>query len=390
MKNTFRFTKKLLFDLQPNAKNTTYHDVLSRGLKLIVRPSGVKTFVLYRKINGRPERLTLGRFPDLSVEQARAKADACNSDIAMGMNPADARRSIRDELTFTLLFDEYLERYAKVHKRSWQKDEKHFQLYCQSIARKKLSMIRKIDLQKLHSRIGHENGHYTANRTLAMLLTVFNRAIEWGWCQSNPAKGIKKFKEHSRDRFLQADELPRLFKSLAQEPNDAIRDYVLMSLFTGARKSNVLAMRWSDINFDQATWCIPMTKNGEKHTVPLVEPALEILKIRQARIKSQWVFPGNGVKGHLVDPKKTWQRILDRAEIKDLRLHDLRRSLGSWQAVTGASLPIIGKTLAHKHVNTTTIYARLNLDPVRESMHKATQAMLEAVNVNQTDLSDTL
>lgn len=379
MKNTFRFTKKQLSELLPNAKNTTYHDVLCRGLKLIVRPSGIKTFVLYRKINGRPERITLGRFPDLTVELARAKASACNTDIALGANPAQARRSLREEFTYAELFEQYLERYAKIHKRSWNKDQSHFQLYCQSIAHKKLSHIRKYDLQQLHARIGRENGHYTANRMIAMIQTVFNRGIEWGLCETNPAKGIKKFKEQSRDRFLQADELPRLFKSLAQEPNDTIRDFVLMSLFTGARRHNVLTMRWEDINFEQATWRIPMTKNGEQHTVPLVEPAIEILKIRKARIKSHWVFPGNGEKGHLVDPKKTWQRILDRAEIKDLRMHDLRRSLGSWQAVTGASLSVIGKTLAHKHINTTAIYARLNLDPVRESMNKATQAMLDAV-----------
>lgn len=212
-----------------------------------------------------------------------------------------------------------------------------------------------------------------------MLQTVFNRAIEWGWGQSNPAKGVRKFKEQSRDRFLQSDELPRLFKALQLEPNDAVRDYVLLSLFTGARKGNVLSMRWEQINFDRATWAIPMTKNGESHTVPLVESALQILHIRRARIKTDWVFPSHGVTGHLVEPKKAWKRILERAEIKDLRLHDLRRSLGSWQAVTGASLPVIGKTLAHKHVNTTAIYARLNLDPVRESMDKATKAMLESM-----------
>ena len=92
-------------------------------------------------------------------------------------------------------------------------------------------------------------------------------------------------------------------------------------------------------------------------------------------------FSGAGISGHLVETKKPWKRILDKAGLKNLRIHDLRRSLGSWQAATGANLSIIGKTLAHKNVSTTAIYARLNIDPIRESMNKATDAMLNAAGV---------
>jgi integrase len=156
-----------------------------------------------------------------------------------------------------------------------------------------------------------------------------------------------------------------------------------MCLLTGARRSNIMQMRWEQVNLNTNIWIIPQTKNGEPHTVPLVEMAIEILKQRK---KNQingnpWVFPGNSRAGHMVDPKKAWARILKRANIENLRIHDLRRSLGSWQATTGASLSIIGKTLAHKNVNTTAIYARLNIDPVRDAMQRATQAMLEAAKV---------
>jgi integrase len=104
---------------------------------------------------------------------------------------------------------------------------------------------------------------------------------------------------------------------------------------------------------------------------------------------SQWVFPGNGASGHLANPDKAWKRILSRAGIKDIRgtwIHDLRRSMGSWQANTGASLAIIGKSLNHKNVNTTAIYARLAMDPVRESMEKAAGAMFEAGGVKKDNV----
>lgn len=210
---------------------------------------------------------------------------------------------------------------------------------------------------------------------------MFNKATnEWRiWKGDNPAHGIKKFPEKSRNRFLQADELPRFLQAVEAEPNDTIRDYILISLLTGARKANVLAMRWEEINFERCEWRIPITKNDTPQTVPLIPEAVEILKARLARYDHTiYVFPGIGRTGHLAEPKKGWDRILKSAGITELRIHDLRRTLGSWQACTGASLAIIGKSLNHKSPMATAIYARLDLDPVRASMEKATSAMLAA------------
>jgi integrase len=116
----------------------------------------------------------------------------------------------------------------------------------------------------------------------------------------------------------------------------------------------------------------------------LVDQALAVLREREISDDKDdtWVFPGAGKTGHMVEPKKAWRRILQRANIQNMRIHDLRRSLGSWQAATGANLSIIGKTLNHKQVSTTAIYARLNIDPVRESMNTATEAMLKAGQSN--------
>ena len=136
-------------------------------------------------------------------------------------------------------------------------------------------------------------------------------------------------------------------------------------------------MRWEDIHFERKEWLIPETKNGESLRVHLVEKVIEILKERACRYpQSKWVFEGTGETGHLVEPKSGWKRILERAGIKDLRLHDLRRTLGSWQAATGANSFMIGRSLGHKSTQSTAVYARLNIDPVRDSVEKATQAIL--------------
>jgi integrase len=215
---------------------------------------------------------------------------------------------------------------------------------------------------------------------------MYNKAIEWGWEGANPAQGVKKNKEKSRSRFLHPDELPRFFESLDQEKNDTIRDYIYVSLFTGVRKSNVLAMKWEDIHFERQEWLVPKTKNGDSLRVHLIESVIAILKNRLDRYgKREWVFEGLGKTGHLVEPKAGWKRILDRADLKDIRLHDLRRTLGSWQAATGANSYMIGQSLGHKSPQSTAIYARLNIDPVRDSVEKATQAMLQTLKKGKTD-----
>jgi integrase len=113
--------------------------------------------------------------------------------------------------------------------------------------------------------------------------------------------------------------------------------------------------------------------------VHLPADALVILKERQQAAKGPWVFPSTGKSGHVEEPRKPWESILERAKLVGVRMHDLRRTLGSWQAASGASLSVIGKSLGHRNVATTAIYARLNIDPVRESVNKATTAMQLAV-----------
>lgn len=371
------FTKAALLKA-PNAakgRKDYYYDEREKGLLMAVTPTGTKTFYLYKRIDGRPERLLLGRFPDISIENARKMTASAKGQIATGSNPQKEKRAVRDEMTFAALFADYMEKYSKVHKRSWAYDEREVNKFLSHWFRRKISSFDRAEVERLHAKIGKENGIYQANRLLERIRSIFNKAIEWGWGGTNPAVGIKKFKEKSRDRFLQPDELPRFFEALANEPNGAARDFFMMSLLTGARKSNTLAMRWKDINFTTATWRIELTKNGEAQTVHLPQQAMDILTTRKWTSESPFVFEGAGKSGHLADPKKAWTRILTEAGIDNLRIHDLRRTLGSYQAATGANGYIIGKSLGHRSQQSTAIYARLNLDPVRESVNKATDVM---------------
>jgi Arm domain-containing DNA-binding protein/integrase-like protein len=278
----FNFTKKSLdaLPLPKSGKRLYVYDTKVRGLELMVTEQGTKSFKVYRKLNDKPVRVTLGRYPQLTIENARKEAQKILAEMNVGKNPNEEKKKLRAETTFGEMFSMYMERYSKQRKKTWKYDERDVPRFLGHWFQRKLSAITKQDVQATHEKVGKENGKYQANRLFARIQSIYNKAIEWGWEGVNPAQGVKKFKEQSRDRFLHHDELPRFFASLNAESNDTIRDYIYVSLLTGVRKSNVLAMRWEDINFERREWLVHETKNGDRQRVHLIEKVIEILKCR--------------------------------------------------------------------------------------------------------------
>jgi integrase len=377
-KMNLNFTKASLLKLKAPPKGRLYlHDTQERGLSAYITDQGVITFFVRKRINGKDQRIHLGHFPDLSIDNARKKALEVKADIAQGIDPNQGKSVFKEQKAFGQMFEEYMERYSKPFKKSWLSDERVVPSFFSHLFQRPASQISRTELIELHEKIGHRNGYIQANIAIKKVSAIYNKAIEWGWEGINPTTGIKKFKAKSRQRFLRKDEMPRFFKALAEESNPVVRDYILVSLLTGARKGNVLAMRWEDIHFSIQEWHIPETKNGEPHVIPLAASAMDILQERRENSQSPYVFPGNGNKGHFSNPKNGWKRVLDRAGISDLRIHDLRRTLGSWMAAMGATTAIIGKTLAHKDLKTTQIYERLDIEPVREFITRANEAIFQ-------------
>lgn len=393
MPTTIRFTKATLDSLPlPEAgKRTEYSDDRVPDLRLRVTSTGAKSFCVFKRVRGgSPIRETLGSYPAMTIDQARTKAAEVVANIAGGANPSEVRRAARGELTFGQLFNEYLERHARPNKRTWEDDLQRYEQYLKTpLQAKKLSQIDQQTIRRLLDSIT-SNGHpAVSNRVKALASTVFNRGIEWGHTTSNPVIGIRSNREISRDRFLSGEELERLFTALTETLDDNLRDYVWLSILTAARRSNVMAMRWADIDQSRKTWTIPASesKNGQPLYIPLHDSAMQILNERLARRadNSIYVFPGTGQTGHLVEPKKGWYALLERAGIEDFRFHDLRRTNASWQAISGVSTAIIGKSLGHQSQQSTQVYARLSMDPVRAGMNQGIDAMLAKFNVPVRD-----
>lgn len=279
-------------------------------------------------------------------------------------------------MTLAELLHYWLDNYARAHCKKWKAFQREFELYVSPLGDRSLESIRRGDVVSLQSELMRTKGKSAANAAVTLLSMLYNKAIDWELFEGkNPASRIRKFRIPARDRFMQPEELPRFLDALSELKNPTTRDYFLMLLFTGQRRRNTAEMKWSDIDWNRKVWQIVETKNGRPHTVPLVEQALEILRNRRGA-HPVYVFPREDGTGPIWYRCTAWKYILDRAGITNLRIHDLRRTLASWQAITGSSLPIIAKTLGHLDTKSTQIYARLNLSPVEDSMKVAVTAML--------------
>ncbi|MDR1457515.1 MAG: site-specific integrase, partial [Puniceicoccales bacterium] len=282
-KTEINFTKATLLELPIPPKGfMTYRDTKEKGLNLYVTANGHKSFIFRKYIDGKDHRIVLGHFPDMTVELARKEAQKIKGQLAEGKNPCEEKEKVAEEKTFGEAYEMYIDRHVKVEdKPSTLKDiKKQTKNILFHWSHRILASLSRYEMQDMHDRIGREHGKIEANRALAYTRAIYNKMIEWGWEGTNPAIGVKKFKEQKRDRFILHDELPKFMEALEMEPNRAMRDFFLMCLYTGARRSNVLSMRWEDIDFSINEWRIPDTKNGEPVRIPLIEEALEILDDR--------------------------------------------------------------------------------------------------------------
>jgi integrase len=380
--NKIRFTKAVIDELpiKENQTRSVYYDDKVRGLSIMIAAK-TKTFYLLRKHMGKTERIILGRYPDTTIEQARTRASQINSELDSGLNRNELKRNRRAEFTLDDLHHTYMERHAYVRNKKPENAVSNYRLYLSHWGSKKLSDIKRTEVQTHIAKLAKDISPATANIALALLRAMFNRAIDWEiFNDKNPTANIAKYPEISRDRFLYGDELQRILSAISELQSTTMRDFFMMLLATGARKSNMLSMRWQDINLNQAIWRVPDTKNGEPYQVALTSTAIGILEQRRVQENGIWVFSAPSKSGHLEEPKKAWASLLLNANIENLRIHDLRRTFGSFMAAQGASLQMIGKALGHKSQDATLIYARLNLDPVREAVNAASDAMFKTAS----------
>jgi len=381
MPEKFRFTKPALTDLKPRDKRWYGYDESCPGLAICVTPSGAKTFYRCGRLAGRGVRVKLGEFPEMTVDQARVKAAKVAGQLASGKNPIAEARENREQKTVKDAFEWYLENVSKPQKITWQRDQRRFDRTCKGWLTRPLASLTRAEIVERFNAIGKKSGGGAANAFLDLMRNIYSSAIDNGWVTINPIGKVERFPKPQRERFLDAYELAKWFDAVNSLQREVTRDFFFLLLWTGARRENVMSMRWEEVDMQAALWLIPAEKfKGRKsrkksHTIPLSSQAMTILTRRREATVSPWVFPGQSKSGRMTDPSAAWAQIVARSGLRDIRIHDIRRTLASWQAMGGSSLLVIGKMLGHSSAESTQIYARLQLGPVRDSMTAASNAI---------------
>jgi integrase len=275
----------------------------------------------------------------------------------------------------------YLERYAKLRKRSWRDDEQRINKYiAPEWGPLKAAALKRMDVAALHRRVGAKHP-YAANRIVELVSKMFELARVWGIVDEdhpNPGRRIEAFRETKRERWVTGQEMPRLGAALQAEPNPFVRGAICMYLLTGVRKTELLKARWCDVDWQRAEWTLPETKNGKPHVVPLSRPALKLLKSLPREDSNPYVFHGALAGRSLVNISKPWLRIRAAAGIPDVRLHDLRRTVGSMLAQNNHSLHLIGRVLNHQDTASTLVYARFGQNHVRAALETHSKGLVKS------------
>jgi integrase len=408
-----KISKRTVDALEPGQAPYVAYDTELTGFGVRVMPSGSKSWIIeYRPGTGgrgvRSVRLSLGPTTLLAPDEARRLARDRLADARRGEDPGEKRSRERDTSTVAAAADAYLKDVAATRSGGTANLYRHYlsSLVLPEIGSCKITSLTRRDVLTLHRAIG-EDRKPTANRVLAVLSGLFTFAAKHGLVPDgfNPAKGIDKFREEGRERFLTSGELQRLGTALRQAETVGlpwtvdeekvtakhapkfdhrrekyplhVTGAIRLLLFTGCRLREILHLRWQDVDFERGLLFLPKSKTGKK-TVILNAPALAVLSALP-RVGT-YVIAGTDPEKPRHDLKKPWGAITKAAGLPGVRIHDLRHSFASVGAGGGMGLPIIGKLLGHSQALTTAKYAHLDADPVRRASERIGNTIATALD----------
>jgi integrase len=366
-----KLTKRVCDEAKPRERQyIVWCSELPRfGLR--VRESGGRTFICQYRAGGRTRVMTLGAFGPLTPDAARREALRVLGEVERGFDPAAKRDKQREALSVRELAARYSEQHGpKLKARTLAEARRlHERIILPALGRRRVGDVTRQDVSRLHASLSKTP--VTGNRVLANVHALFAFAERIGALPEgvNPARAIKRYREESRRRYLSPDELRRLGRVLEEseetgtETPEAVA-CVRLLLLTGCRKSEVLGARWQDVDVERGILRLHDAKAGPRD-VMLNPAALAVLDALPH--SSEWILPGRDGRAALVNIGKSWRRIRTRAELADVRLHDLRHTHASVGVSAGATLHVLGGLLGHRQPRTTALYAHISDDPLRQA-----------------------
>ena len=414
--NSVRITKRVVDGLGVTAGDYVAWDSELPGFGVRVRESGRKSYiVIYRAGSGRKaplRKLTIGATSKLTPDEARALAKRTLGKVANGSDPAASKAEERKTLTVVELADLFLCDHVEAKRKAGTAG--HYRdilkrIVKPAIGTAKADKVSYAEIARLH--LKWKRTPYQANRILAIVASMYafagkRKLVPVGM---NPARGIEKYAEEGRERFLSTEELERLGAAIRQAEIEGIEWAVddtkptskhiprtgrrtiigphaagalRLLLFTGCRLREILHLKWEQVDFERGLLFLAESKTGKK-TIVLNAPALAVLA-GMPRI-GDFVIAGEAADRPRADLKRPWAMVTRQAKLEGLRLHDIRHSFASFGAGGGMGLPIVGKLLGHANATTTARYAHLDADPLRRASNAIGSTIAAAMGDGPTE-----
>lgn len=392
-----RFSRKALDNLPLPRQGTrdTYADSDARGLSLRITANGAITFQVYRKLNGKPVRTRLGRYPAMTIEQARKQAALVLAKFADGRNPnAERRAEQRRNITLRQVLDDYITARKSLKPSTAQDYRKRLHELFPDWAEMPITAISRDMVAQRHSSIGARSPAQ-ANKGMRILRALFNFAAGAYEDDSggpiltdNPVKRISHtrawYRIERRRSVLEPHQIKPWWdavQALARDGGETVRDYLLFMLLTGLRREEAMQLRWDQVSFPARKIVITDTKNREPHTLPLSDYLLALLERRRESAINDYVFgSADSARGHLVNPYKPMRRVEEASGVQFM-LHDLRRTFIT--AAERLDIPAYAvKRLANHRISgdVTAGYIVMDVERLREPMQKITGYFLRAAS----------
>jgi integrase len=362
-----KLTQRTIPTLEASERGKWHADAELPGFYAVCYPHATVFFARFR-VGNRRRVVKIGRYGTLTPDQAREQARKVLGHAALGGDPAADRERTRKMPSFEEWKKSYLE-HVRLTKKSPREDVRFLGMTALRWGPRALDAIDPEDVEAFRRNLSKTKTQ--ANRWLASVRSCFAAAVRAGLLRSNPAAGLKPYRENPpRARVLSADELERFLAALHAEADPHARAAFHMLVETGARLSEVLHAKWEDVDFESGTWRIPSPKAGHPQTVPVTASTTKMLK--KLPQVGAFIIAGRKKNRPRFDLKKPWERLVAAAKLEGVHIHDLRRTFGLAVAKS-AGLHVASKLLRHADVRVTErVYAPLGIEDLRAAVeHRA-------------------
>lgn len=376
-------TKRTIDEIPPTKSGQMlYRDARLPGFGLRVGTRS-QVFFAEAQTNGRTVRVTIGKYGPLTPERARSLAMRALADMAEGNNPNAEKRARRARsITTQEAFDAFFEGRPDLSPKTVPTYRRTIEYHLKDWADKPIAGISRQMVLDRHRRIGERNGRVAANTAMRVLRSIYNYAgATAGALPPNPVGVLSESRswniERRRRTLISLHSLPRWYQAVLREEEHA-RDFLLVALYAGMRRSEIATLRWEHIGLDARVLTVPRTKNGEPLILPLSSPLYELLLARRDNDPDgEWVFPGVGRTGHLVEVKSFVARVAKASGV-EFTLHDLRRTFITIAESLDVSFYALKRMMNHRTDNDVTGgYIVMDVERLRRPVERVAERILE-------------